>query len=25
MEKTWHPVRFRSWCLEYDDEFYLEV
>ena len=21
MEKTWHPLRMRSWCLEYDDEF----
>jgi hypothetical protein len=18
---TWHPGRFRSWCLEHDDEF----
>jgi len=21
MERTWHPERFRSWCLEHDDEF----
>ena len=20
-KKTWHPSRFREWCLEYDDEF----
>jgi hypothetical protein len=25
MEKTWHPERFRSWCLEHDDEFALKV
>jgi len=25
MEKTWHPARFRSWCLEHDDEFALKV
>jgi hypothetical protein len=23
MEKTWHPSRFRRWCLEHDDEFFL--
>jgi hypothetical protein len=22
MEQTWHPRRFRSWCLEHDDEFF---
>ena len=21
IEKTRHPQRFRSWCLEHDDEF----
>jgi hypothetical protein len=25
MARTWHPKRFRSWCLEHDDEFHLEV
>ena len=25
MERTWHPGRFRSWCLEHDDEFALKV
>jgi len=24
MEKTWHPRRFRSWCLDTEDEFHLE-
>ncbi len=24
MEKTWHPNRFRSWCLDTEDEFHLE-
>ncbi len=23
MERTWHPDRFTSWCLEYDDEFFV--
>jgi hypothetical protein len=23
MEKTWHPKRFRHWCLDTDDEFHL--
>jgi hypothetical protein len=23
MEITWHPSRFRRWCLDYTDEFYL--
>lgn len=25
MAKTWHPNRFRSWCLDTDDEFYLKT
>jgi ribosomal protein L24E len=25
MAKTWHPERFRSWCLDTEDEFYLEI
>ena len=25
MEKTWHPQRIASWCLEYDDEFFLFI
>jgi hypothetical protein len=24
MEITWHPSRFRYWCLDYTDEFYLK-
>ena len=23
MEVTWHPKRMRQWCLEHDDEFFL--
>ncbi len=23
MERTWHPSRFRKWCLTHDDEFFL--
>lgn len=25
MARTWHPERFRSWCLDTEDEFYLEI
>jgi len=25
VKKIWHPLRFRKWCLEYDDDFFIGV